>query len=67
MMAVSWISSGDFGNLAMVEVFYEVRAKLSAFNNLSIRHVPRAANEMADGLAKRGLVLEGEDVVWSVF
>ncbi|KAK0596925.1 hypothetical protein LWI29_020253 [Acer saccharum] len=66
-MAVSWVNDGDFGNLALVDVIFEVRAMLKDFKNLSVCFVSRDANVMADGLAKSGSVLDGENVVWSVF
>ncbi|KAK4857294.1 hypothetical protein QYF36_026615 [Acer negundo] len=66
-VVIAWILSTDFGNLAMVDEIYEIRAKLRTYNNLSIHYVSRVSNGMADGLAKRGSVLEGENVVWSVF
>ncbi|KAK0576300.1 hypothetical protein LWI29_015106 [Acer saccharum] len=66
-VAVAWVNEGDFGNLAMVEVIYEVRSKLRVFKNLSVCFVPRNGNVLADGLAKRGVTMEGENVVSSVF
>ena len=61
---VLWITSGDFGNLALVDEIFEVRAILSASTKWSVCYVPRALNAMADGLAKRGSLLEEEEVEW---
>ncbi|KAK1580826.1 hypothetical protein Q3G72_000427 [Acer saccharum] len=66
-MAVSWVNDGDFGILALVDIIFEVRAKLRAFKNLSVCFISRDANVMAVGLAKSGSVMDGENVVWSVF
>ena len=66
-MMVTSVSDGDFGNLALVDVIYDVRSKLRSFSNISVRCVSRGSNCLADGLAKRGSALEGENVVWNVF
>ncbi|KAI9186998.1 hypothetical protein LWI28_023238 [Acer negundo] len=65
--AISWVEDEDFKNFMPVEVIHDIRSKLRLLDNASLNFVPRGANSMEDGLAKRGLVLEGENVVWNVF
>ncbi|KAK1584572.1 hypothetical protein Q3G72_034127 [Acer saccharum] len=64
---VGWLKNEDFGNLSRVEVIYDIRASLRMLNIPTLGFVPRASNSVADSLAKRGVALDGENVVWSVF
>ena len=67
LTAIGWVKDDSFGNLARVDVIYDIRASLRRLNNPSLNFVPRASNSMADGLAKRGLASNGVDVVWNFF
>ena len=66
-MAVSWVKDIDFGNLSLVKIIYDIRSKLNLLRNAWVCFTPRSANSLADGLAKRGLDLAGEDVESSEF
>ncbi|KAK4857855.1 hypothetical protein QYF36_007277 [Acer negundo] len=67
MEAIAWVKDADFGNLLLVDVIYDIRAKMRLLDNSTLNFIPIAANSMADGLAKRGMAMEGEDVEWNVF
>ncbi|KAK1576272.1 hypothetical protein Q3G72_012559 [Acer saccharum] len=62
-VAVSWVTDGEFGNLALVDVIYDIRSKLRSLGNASLIYAPRESNWMADGLAKKGSVMTGENIV----
>ncbi|KAK3199278.1 hypothetical protein Dsin_022693 [Dipteronia sinensis] len=64
-VAVSWVKDDDFGNLALVDVIYDICSKLRLLGKTSVNYIARDANVVADGLAKRGVALDGENVVWS--
>ena len=65
--ALGWVKGNYFGNLACVKVIYDIRASFRMLNNPSLNFVPRASNSVADGLSKRGLASDRDDVIWSVF
>ncbi|KAI9157419.1 hypothetical protein LWI28_022215 [Acer negundo] len=64
---VAWVNDEDFGNLPMVEVIYDIITLLQQLKNSKVCYASRNSNSEADILAKRGLLLEGENVVWNVF
>ena len=65
-VAVSWVLDGDYGNLALLDVIYDIRSMLRDSSNVSICFVSRSSNEVADSLAKRGSMMDGEVVEWLV-
>ncbi|KAK3199510.1 hypothetical protein Dsin_022925 [Dipteronia sinensis] len=64
--AVSWVEDGEFGNLALVNVIYDIRSMIYLHGNMSVSYVSRDLNLVADGLAKKGALLDGDNVVWSL-
>ncbi|TXG46630.1 hypothetical protein EZV62_027869 [Acer yangbiense] len=50
-----------------IEISVVLRIMLQQLSNSQVCFAPRNSNSVADELAKRGLQLEGENVVWSVF
>ncbi|KAI9165293.1 hypothetical protein LWI28_011145 [Acer negundo] len=66
-VAVFWVNDTNFGNLSMVNVIYDICSTMHILGNMTIRFVPRSANSIADGLAKKGLALNGEKIVWREF
>ncbi|KAK1558866.1 hypothetical protein Q3G72_007576 [Acer saccharum] len=63
--AVSWVKDADFGNLSLVKLFYVFLSKLNLLGKASVSVAPRTSITWANGLAKRGVDFDGEDVVWS--
>ena len=65
-VAVSWVLE-EYGNLALFDVIAEVRLMLRICRNISVCYASRFSNVLADGLAKRGSLMDGESIVWNVF
>ncbi|KAK3220003.1 hypothetical protein Dsin_013973 [Dipteronia sinensis] len=64
--AVSWVEDGEFGNLTLVNVIYDIRSMIHLHGNMSVSYVSRDSNLVADGLAKKGALLDRDNVVWSL-
>ena len=52
--AVSWCNRGDFGNINLVDLVYDIRLFLISMKGTSIKFMLRGGNSYADGLAKLG-------------
>ncbi|KAK3221694.1 hypothetical protein Dsin_008719 [Dipteronia sinensis] len=61
--AVSWVEDGDFGNLALVEVIYDIRSMLRLHSNWNVSFASRDLNLLANCLAKQRVFMEGENVI----
>ena len=60
--------NGDgFGNFKLVNLIYDVRECLQKFTGISVVFKGRAANEMADSLAKLGSTRSGDRLEWGIF
>ncbi|KAK4846273.1 hypothetical protein QYF36_015226 [Acer negundo] len=66
-LAVLWVNDPNFGHLKEVGVIYDIREKLRFLGNTKVNFTSRFSNQMADGLAKMGLLRDGENVTWNVF
>ncbi|KAK2654741.1 hypothetical protein Ddye_014597 [Dipteronia dyeriana] len=65
-VVLSWLKDCDFGNLALMNIIYEIRSMLHTYGNLLVSYASRDSNMVADGLAKKGLFTDGECVVWNL-
>ena len=68
MEAVTWVNDEDFGNLNMVDIIYDIRSCLSLLKNISVQHISRDSNSVADSLAKRGSshLMDMDEIEWRV-
>ncbi|KAK2662893.1 hypothetical protein Ddye_001467 [Dipteronia dyeriana] len=64
--AVSWVIDNDFGNLCLWDLIADIRSMLFYLDNTTVKHCSRDLNNMADRLAKHGIALSGEIIVWGV-
>ena len=62
--AVAWINNGDFGNLDLVNIIFDIRNSMISFGNMEIVYASRSFNSFADSLAKMGSSHSGDFVVW---
>ncbi|KAK2662495.1 hypothetical protein Ddye_001069 [Dipteronia dyeriana] len=65
-VVLSWLKDYNFGNLALVNIIYEIRSMLCTYDNLLVSYASRDSNMVADGLAKKGLFADGECVDWNL-
>ncbi|KAK3199960.1 hypothetical protein Dsin_023375 [Dipteronia sinensis] len=62
--SVSWVNDKDFGNLCLLEMIVDIRSMLRFLGNTTVNHCSRDSNDVADNLAKKGSLMEGEVVEW---
>ena len=66
LAAVSWVNKEGFGNLNLCHLIYDIRSNLESFGNISVIHVPRVFNRLADSLAKKGAAAQTDVIEWTI-
>ncbi|KAK3219540.1 hypothetical protein Dsin_013510 [Dipteronia sinensis] len=53
-VAVSWVNNDEIGSLKHLQVIYDIRNLMRRLGSVSVSYSARAANFVADSLAKKG-------------
>ena len=66
LATVSWVNKEGCGNLNLFHLIYDIRSNFESFGNITVTHIPRVYNNVADSLAKNGVAAQTNDIEWKV-
>ena len=61
-----WVNKEGCGNLNLYHLIYDIRANFECFGNITVIHIPKVFNAVADSLAKKGAAALLDDIEWKV-